>query len=157
MASTIQLRRTTPQDHSILRQVYVDAIESIGEVFYSKEQIRAWSALAFLPGILDKPFSEGQGWLSLDQKEVVAFGLRYPSDRLALLYCRGRFARLGHASTLLNRIEFDAKQESQSSLSTEASFFSYPLFIKSGWRLKEKESIQIAGIGFKRFLMMKKL
>ena len=86
MTITYQLRRITEQDHSIVKEVYVDAIHSVGEDFYSKDQIQAWSALASLPGILDKPLSEGKGGGSLNHQRVVAFGLRHPSNRLSLLY-----------------------------------------------------------------------
>ena len=71
-------------DHSLLREIYADAIISQGHEFYNKQQIDAWSSLAFLPGVLDKPLNEGTGWTSSENKEVAAFLIRYPLNRLAL-------------------------------------------------------------------------
>ena len=47
-----------------LREVYEDAIRTCDKSLYSEEQIEAWSALAYLPGILDKPLKQGVGWVS---------------------------------------------------------------------------------------------
>ena len=58
------LRRIVPNDHSLLREIYADAIESQAGLLYSQEQVQAWAALAWLPGILDRTFEEGSGWIS---------------------------------------------------------------------------------------------
>lgn len=80
-----RLRPLTEADHFVVREIYADAIESQGGGLYSPVQISAWAALAWLPGVLDRPLIEGRGWLSLENDEVEAFALRYPSDRLAML------------------------------------------------------------------------
>ena len=56
MVISRQLKLIRASDQELIRQVYVDSIESQGSVFYTQEQIRAWSSLACLPGVLDKPF-----------------------------------------------------------------------------------------------------
>ena len=99
------LRPIAPEDHPLLREIYADAIESQAPLLYSEEQVRAWAALAWLPGVLDASFREGSGWLTTDGS---AFAIRHPEDRLSLLYCRGCASRRGHGSALLNRIEADA-------------------------------------------------
>ena len=75
------LRRITPNDQSLLRDIYADAIESQAGMLYSQQQVQAWSALAWLPGVLDRTFQEGSGWIS---GEGAAFAIRYPATRLAL-------------------------------------------------------------------------
>ena len=70
-----------------LREVYEDAIRTCGKSFYSQEQIEAWTSLAYLPGVLDKPLKYGVGWVSCVNNRIEAFALRYPNNRLALLYC----------------------------------------------------------------------
>tara|TARA_Y100001968_G_scaffold281862_1_gene279378 strand:- start:28 stop:525 length:498 start_codon:yes stop_codon:yes gene_type:complete len=143
--------------HIEVRRIYEDAVETTGPVYYSETQIQAWSALAWMPGVLDKPLDEGKGWISFEDKEIAAFALRYPSNRLALLYCRGSSRQKGHGTALLNRVEADAIAEGESSLITEASFFSYSLLVRNGWKLHVSEMIEIAGISFKRFCMEKYL
>ena len=153
-ARLMALRRVVPNDHSLLREIYADAIESQAGLLYSQEQVQAWAALAWLPGILDRTFEEGSGWIS---GEDAAFAIRYPSTRLALLYCRGSAARQGHASQLLVQVEEDARRHGFDRLTTEASQFSRPLLERCGWRMVAPETIAIGGVEFERFRMAKAL
>ena len=101
------MRRIQPADSPLLREIYVDAIQTQAAQAYSPEQIRAWTDLAWLPGVLDRALEEGQGWISgIDD----GFAIRYPSNRLSMLYCRGRSSRQGHGSALLQAIEGDAQR-----------------------------------------------
>ena len=140
-----------------LREVYEDAIRTCDKSLYSQEQIEAWSALAYLPGILDKPLKQGVGWVSCVNKTIEAFALRYPSNRLALLYCRGRSTRQGHATALLDQIEADTFKDRPFTLKTEASLCSYKLLLRQGWTIITPEEIQIGGVHFSRYLMEKTL
>ena len=93
------LRRIAPEDHLLLREIYADAIESQAPLLSSEEQVRAWAALAWLPGVLDESFREGSGWLTTDGS---AFAIRHPEDRLSLIYCRGCASRRGHGLSLIH-------------------------------------------------------
>ena len=155
--SSVQLRLIKREDNSDLRDVYVDSIQSQAPSFYNNSQIAAWAALANLPSFFERPFNEGRGWALLKRNKIEAFALRYPLDRLALLYCRGRSSRKGFANMLLDRIEFDCAEEGITLLSTEASLLSYSLLIRRGWVEKSIEKIEIAGISFDRYRMFKKL
>ena len=151
------LRPCESSDEMALREVYEDAIRTCGKSLYSQEQIEAWTSLAYLPGILDKPLKEGVGWVSCVNKRIEAFALRYPNNRLALLYCRGRSSRQGHATALLRQIEAETIKERPINLKTEASLCSYKLFLKHGWEIISPEEIKIGGVNFFRYLMEKTL
>ena len=153
-APSMALRRIVPNDHSLLREIYADAIESQAGLLYSQEQVQAWAALAWLPGILDRTFEEGSGWIS---GEDAAFAIRFPTTRLALLYCRGSAARQGHASQLLVQVEEDARRHGFDRLTTEASQFSRPLLERCGWRVVAPETIAIGGVECERYRMAKAL
>tara|TARA_Y100001968_G_scaffold61308_1_gene52149 strand:- start:175 stop:606 length:432 start_codon:yes stop_codon:yes gene_type:complete len=139
----------------VLREVYEDAIRTCGKSLYSQEQIDAWASLAYLPGVLDKPLKNGLGWVSCVNDTVEAFALKYPENRLALLYCRGRSSRQGHATELLHKIEKDFLKEKPINIKTEASLCSYQLLLRHGWRIIAPEEIQIGGVNFSRYLMEK--
>ncbi len=140
-----------------LREVYEDAIRTLDKSVYSQHQIDAWSAIAHLPGILDKPLQQGSGWVSCVNETIEAFALRYPYNRLALLYCRGRSSRQGHATALLHQIEKDTLTDRPIKLKTEASLCSYKLLLNHGWTIIAPEEIQIGGVNFSRYLMEKTL
>ena len=154
---SFELRELVSTDHHLVREIYQDSIESQGSKYYSLEQICAWSSLAWLPGVLDRPLCEGRGWVSCHNQEIEAFAVRYPLDRLALLYCRGRSARCGHATALLHIVEQQARKEHQMKLVTEASLFSCSLLIRCGWVIKSPEKLKIGGVHFDRYLMEKQL
>ena len=155
MVSSYQLQPLTGSDHVVVREIYADVITYESKSFYTKEQLQSWAALAWLPGVLDKSLAEGIGWIGLQKQQVEAFAVRYPLNRLALLYCRGRATRRGHATALLNHVELEASEEGQTRLVTEASLFSYPFLLRRGWNLISTETIYIGGVRFERFQMEK--
>tara|TARA_B100001063_G_C16406757_1_gene377508 strand:+ start:68 stop:529 length:462 start_codon:yes stop_codon:yes gene_type:complete len=148
------LRPIGSADASLLRGIYADAVESQAPALYSDQQVKAWAALAWLPGVLDRTLKEGSGWISGND---AAFAIRHPQDRLSLLYCRGCAARQGHGTALLERIEMEAQAEGVERLCTEASQLSRPLLERRGWSVVAPEIIAIAGVPFERYRMDKPL
>ena len=103
----------------------------------------------------DKSIIKGKGWLISKQGIIIAFATRYPTNRIALFYCKGKFQRKGCGSKLLKKLEYDAKKEGLHSLSTEASLISYGLFLKNEWKIIRKEKVTINNIFFERYKMIK--
>ena len=150
----MNLRQISIKDQLELKKVYFDSIQSLDENLYSKEQKRAWSSQAWDNPNFDKSITQGKGWL-LSEKKIVAFATRYPNNRIALFYCKGKFQRKGCGSKLLHKLEDEAKKEGLYSLSTEASLISYKLFLKNDWKIVRKEKVTINNIFFERYKMIK--
>ena len=151
----MNLRQITIEDQLELKKVYFDSIQSLDEKIYSQEQKRAWSSQAWNNPNFDKSITKGKGWLLSKQEMIIAFATRYPTNRIALLYCQSKFQRKGFGSKLLRKLEDEAKKEGLYSLSTEASLISYPLFLKNQWEIIRKEKVIINNIFFKRYKMTK--
>ena len=98
---------------------------------------------------------KGKGWLLSQKGMIIAFATRYPNNRIALFYCKGKYQRKGYGSKLLNKLENEAKKEGLNSLSTEARLISYKLFLKNEWEIIRKEKIIINNIFFERYKMIK--
>tara|TARA_Y100001968_G_C19386550_1_gene733162 strand:- start:905 stop:1387 length:483 start_codon:yes stop_codon:yes gene_type:complete len=156
MSNSQPLESLQKSHHIAIKEIYVSSINSLGKEYYTKEQIQAWSSLAWLPELFEPSLQDGKGWITRDNGVIAAFAVRYPTNRLALLYCRPCFARKGHATTLIKKIEQEAEDDGNKYLFTEASFFSYPLLKKLGWTVVSPEVIQIGGINFNRYLMEKR-
>ena len=135
----MNLRQITIKDQLELKKVYFDSIQSLNEKIYTKEQKRAWSSQAWNNSNFDKSITEGKGWLLSKQGIVIAFATRYPTDRIALFYCKGKFQRKGYGSKLIHKLEDEAKKEGLDSLYTEASLISYELFLKNEWEIYVKK------------------
>ncbi len=151
------IRPLLPRDNLVVKEIYEEAIRSQANEVYTQQQIDAWSALAVLPGLLDRPLREGKGWVLCVNDQIEAFAVKYPSNRLALLYCRGRSSRNGYATSLLKKLQVEARNENISKLVTEASLLSYPLLVRLGWKIIKLQKIYIAGVSFDRYLMDKEL
>jgi len=151
----MNLRQISIKDQLELKKVYFDSIQSLDEKIYSQEQKRAWSSQAWNNPNFDKSINKGSGWLLSKQGIIIAFATRYPADRIALFYCKGKFQRKGYGSNLLNKLEDEAKKEGLDSLSTEASLISYKLFLKNKWKIIRKEKVIINNIFFERYKMTK--
>ena len=151
----MNLRQITIKDQLELKKVYFDSIQSLDEKIYNQEQIRAWSSQAWDNPNFNKSITQGKGWLLSDEGKIIAFAIRYPINRIALFYCKGKFQRKGYGSKLLRKLEDEAKNEGLDSLSTEASLISYKLFIKNEWEIIRKEKVTINNIFFERYKMTK--
>ena len=153
----MNLRQITTKDQLELKKVYFDAIQSIDIKIYSQEQKRAWSSQAWGNPNFDKSIIKGKGWLLSEKGIIIAFATRYPNNRIALFYCKGKFQRKGCGSKLLQKLEDEAKKEGLHYLSTEASLISYKLFLKNEWKIIRKEKITINNIFFERYKMKKNI
>ena len=151
----MNLRQITIKDQYELKKVYFDAIQSLDEKIYSQEQKRAWSSQAWDNPNFNKSITLGKGWLISENGIIIAFATRYPKNRIALFYCKGKFQRKGCGSKLLHKLEYEAKTEGLGYLSTEASLISYKLFLKNEWEIIRKEKVTINNIFFERYKMTK--
>ena len=151
----MNVKQITKKDQLDLKKLYFDSIISIDEKIYTKEQKRAWASQAWENKSFEQTINEGKGWLIDNNAKLTAFAIRYPADRVALLYCKGDSQRKGFGTILLNKLENEAKHEGIPSLSTEASLISYKLFLRNNWEIIRKEKIIIKNIIFERYKMKK--
>ena len=152
------IRVLTPADHGEVMGIYGDAVSSQAPGAYSEHQVRAWLSQLGPGGALAASLNRGSGLVSCGEfGEIEAFALMEPADRLSLLYCRGRAARQGHATGLLQRLERLAQAQGLGQLRTEASLLSRPLLQRQGWRVAWLEVLLIDGIAFRRYRMTKAL
>ena len=153
----MNLRQITIKDQINLKRIYFDSIQSIDEKIYNKEQKLAWSSQAWINPEFHKSITKGKGFIIEDLNKEIGFAIRYPKNKLSLLYVRGNFRRKGIGNILIKAIEKEAFKEGISSILTDASLLSYELFLKNNWKKIRKEKIIIQNIQFSRYKMSKDL
>ena len=153
----MNLRQITIKDQINLKRIYFDSIKSIDEKIYSTEQKLAWSSQAWINLEFHNSITKGKGFIMEDLNKKIGFAIRYPGNKLSLLYVRGNFRRKGIGNILINAVEKEAFNEGISSIQTEASLLSYALFLKNNWKIIRKEKIIIQNILFNRYKMFKDL
>jgi len=155
------LRPLRPTDRDAVLQVYRQAVASCDPLLYTAAQRQAWAQQADSrqpSAALLHSLSTGIGLVCADPEgRVLAFAVREPADRLALLYCQPQSQRQGLARQLLQAQEQLAEGEGLRQLRTEASLISKPLFCRQGWQLQWREELLINGVHFRRFRLAKSL
>ena len=151
----MNLKQITKKDQLDLKKRYFDSIMSINEKVYTSEQKRAWASQAWDNKYFNLSLNEGKGWLIREREKKIAFALRYPNNKISLLYCKGDSQRKGYGTKLIQKIEKEAIKEGLPFLTTEASLISYKLFLKNRWEIIRKEKINIKKITFERYKMIK--
>lgn len=151
----MNLRQITNKDQLDLKKVYFDSIQSIDERIYNKDQKRAWSSQAWQNPNFENSINKGNGWLINHKDTIIAFASRYPKNRIALFYCKGKYQRKGYGSRLIYKLEDEAKKEGLNNIYTEASLISFRLFLKHNWEIISKEKTIINNKFFVRYKMSK--
>ena len=151
------LRQINIKDKFDLKSIYFDSINSIEGSVYSAEQKFAWSSQAWDNPEFDNVLANGKGWVVEINSDLKGFAIRYPLNKLSLLYCRKNFKRKGIGTLLINKIEDSAKKDNINCIKTEASLISYKLLLRNNWEIIRREKIIIQNISFIRYKMFKNL
>ena len=151
----MKLKQITSKDQLKLKEVYFDSVCSIDENIYSKEHKFAWASQAWENSEFQKSLLRGMGSKLIFNNKIIGFATRYPKNRLSLLYVRGNFKRKGFGNILLDSIERDALKSGINKLNTEASLLSYKLLLQRRWEIDRKEKVNIKGLIFERYRMIK--
>ena len=150
-----QVRRLNSNDHDAVVEIYRQAVLGSTAQLYSEAQQWAWAEQS---NTLRSLLLQGEGFVISNQRdEPIAFSLRYPHDRLALLYSHPKAQRQGYGQRLIEAVEQAARAEAMAVLRTEASLISRPLFERLGWQVSWREELRIGGVPFQRFRMHKRL
>ena len=112
----MNLRQITIKDQINLKRIYFDSIQSIDEKIYNNEQKLAWSSQAWINPEFHKSVTKGKGFIVEDFNKKIGFAIRYPKNKLSLLYVRGNFRRKGIGNMLIKAIEKEALIEGVSSI-----------------------------------------
>jgi GNAT superfamily N-acetyltransferase len=148
---TNQIRRLEPRDHDALVEIYREAVLTSTAPLYTAPQQSAWARQC---NAIRPMLQRGQGLVCSDGSgRLLAFCLRDPEDRIALLYGHPAAQRQGYGRALLLASQAEAAATGQRHLRTEASLISRPLFEALGWRISWREELLIGGVHFERFRM----
>ena len=155
-----ELRPFARGDLQPLLELYASAVRSQCPAFYCQQQVEAWAGHAQRDAGVATTLTQGLTLVNPvapGSSALAAFAVLEPVDRLALLYCDGRWSRQGRSSALLAALEAQARQAGVQQLRTEASRLSQPLLLRRGWHIEAPETVLFAGEWFERWRMIKPL
>lgn len=143
-----------------LRAIFRDAVRVAGPSRYSSAQVAVWAGSADLVDRWTPWLADAATWIATadaDPGRAVGYAMRCPDDRLHHLFVDPDFHRHGLGGALLDAAEREARDEGVGSLTTEASLFSYSVFLLAGYELVGWQEVERGGLVFRRANMQKVL
>ena len=153
-ASSFHIRAYRPADLPALAQIYSGSIRHLGSAHYSPEQVAAWSSFPddierfrrWIEDVTTLVATDGQG-------QPLGFGGLDAGVRISAVFVAPAQQRRGIASALLTRLLEAAKAGGATTVTSEASEFSRPLFERFGFSVHEIEYTEFKGVRFSRYAM----
>ena len=147
----MKIKVATENDIPLLREVYLDAVTTIGPARYSPTQVLAWIKFADEPQQFWDFILSGTTFAAEMHTGAVGFCGIAEDGHVLSVYVRGSSARQGVGSALLAQVLEHSKASSASALYAEASEFSLPLFQKFGFCLVGTEHVIQYNTEFRRY------
>ena len=153
-----QTQKTAPARIRPLREQHIpdlltlfeQSVRRMGPEHYSPQQVEQWALGARHPGLVSQ-LREHHGWVIEQQGIPLGFVTLSDDGHLSLLYVSADHPRRGYGGLLLAAALAEAKRLGLTQLTTEASAFSYGLFLRYGFELTGLESVERGGVGFIRY------
>ncbi|WP_454064307.1 GNAT family N-acetyltransferase [Candidatus Nitrospira salsa] len=152
------IQQAEEKDIISMSHVYQSAIRAIGKEYYSPEQIAAWASYPDDKAKFKRWVQQASTFVALaENSELVGFGGLEKTGRISSIFVEPGSMRQGIASALLTHLFAEAELADIGVLTTHASEFSKPLFIKFGFEVINIESTNLNGVDFTRYFMRKGL
>jgi len=149
-----RIRALQANDLAQLARLYGDTVRQLGAEYYTAEQIAAWSAYPDDAAGFAAWVGGGSTFVAVDAEDAcIGFAGLDGDGRIASLYVAPGWVRRGVGSSLLAAVIAEARSRGWQRLSTEASYFSMPLFRKRGFTIVDDEYVEFNGVRFHRFIM----
>ncbi len=130
--------------------LFEQSVRQRGPEHYSEAQVEQWALGAQHPGFASQ-LRDHHGWVLEQGGAVLGFVTLSDDGHLSLLYVSADHQRQGLGGRLLDTALNQAGQLGIKTLTTEASAFSYGLFLRYGFQLTGLESVERGGVGFIRY------
>ena len=154
------IRKAAAAERDRLRDIYRDAVRVAGPQRYTASRVAGWMTSADDVDAWDQWLREGSTWVAVETRDpqcAIGVALMWPADQVHLLYVDPAFHRRGIASALLAAVEPEARDRGITSLTTDASLISHPVFVGQGYQVVEWEEVERRGEVFRRARMRKDL
>lgn len=132
-----------------LATLFERTVRELGPEHYSPEQVEQWARGGQHPGFAEQ-LQAHLGWVLEQGDTLQGFITLSPDGHLGLLYVAPELRRRGLASLLIRRLLQEARALGLTCIDTEASLFSYPLFLRHGFELDGLEQVSRGGVSFTR-------
>ena len=152
---TISIRPYQDKDLTALAHIYKQGIRHVGREYYSQEQVEVWSSFADDTRDFEKWINDADTYVAQNgENQVVGFAGLEEKGRISSLFVAPEVMGTGIGTALLSQLMEEIKKREITSITTDASEFSKPLFEKFGFRTYNIEQSRFKGMVFQRYKMI---
>lgn len=152
-----QIRGYDNDDLPVLAGIYRDSIRHRGPEYYSEQQVAAWSSFPDAMRDFEHWLTSATTCVAVDRaNRCIGFAALEAPGRISALFVAPAWMRQGVGSSLLTHLLKEARLRRYTTVTTEASEFSRPLFEKCGFVVLEIEHTEFKEVAFTRYAMQTK-
>ncbi|MDA8747064.1 GNAT family N-acetyltransferase [Litoreibacter sp.] len=151
------IRPYASSDATATYAVFFKAVREGAKARYTAAQRQAWAQSNEMPETWDNKLSSGTTFVAEDAGEITGFMSLLQNGHLDMAYVAPDQMGSGTALDLYDAIEFRARSQGLSKLTTEASHLAKPFFAKQDWTLETAQTVVRNGIDIPNFRMFKML
>ena len=156
---TFEIREAAAGDATAVADLFHYTILNVNVGDYSVAQVEAWAGPAPEPEMWGGRIAEDSRtrkmFVATKEDEVVGFAELEMDGHVDTLYVHHEFQGCGIASSLLDRIEAEARRLGLGRLYTEASITAEPFFRARGFSMVRPQIVELRGQSFRNFVMEK--
>ncbi|HEX8625676.1 MAG TPA: GNAT family N-acetyltransferase [Allosphingosinicella sp.] len=155
----MHIRPFRPEDAPALARIFHAAVQRVGGLHYSLEQVNAWAPAVPSPeGFLERAADSRTLLVAADDDDrPLAYGDLEANGHIDHLYCRPDVAGTGVASALYDRLEAAARDCGIARLHVEASEPARRFFLRKSFILLHRRDFTLGRIAMHNFAMEKRL
>ncbi len=155
----MQIRPFEPRDAADWARIFHAAVHGIGARDYSPAQCAAWSpSPAPVAGVLAHVAAKHRVWVATDAGDVAQGFIELDRDgHIDCFYLAPEVAGTGIGAALYATLEEEARTLGLSSLYVEASAAAQRFFLRQGFTVKARRTIERRGVELFNFEMIKPL
>jgi putative acetyltransferase len=154
-ATAIRIRDFRSGDEALLRQVFVSAINGSTGGHYSQAQREAWLAGAGDVARWNLRIQRLQPFVALHDGVVAGYADLQPSGLIDHFFVATDHAHRGVGSALLQHLQQQARRRGIVELHAHVSLSAERFFKRHGFRVKQRQTVRVAGIGLDNAVMCK--
>ncbi|MDR9803619.1 GNAT family N-acetyltransferase [Rhizobium hidalgonense] len=154
MDDRILTRPYAPADADATIDIFLRAIREVSSKDYSPAKVEAWAKVEDRGLWAERRISRPV-WMAEIDGEPVGFSDLTADGCLDMMFVHPEFQGLGVASSLLSRVEEEARTLGFRRIYTEASRTARPFFERKGFRVISRQTVEKRGQSLENFLMEK--
>ena len=148
-------RLAIESDLTRLRDIFRQTVLKLAPSLYSSDQVTAWSLSPNNQERFCSFIFAPDTYLLIENDITIGFCGLENNGHIASLYVDADYTRQGYGTKLLIYVLEKGVQQGITRFFTEASFFSYHVFLRCGFELVTMETVNYNNVLFQRYKMEK--